>query len=255
MLCFLLPPSITTGQTSPPTFPDPAGLTWDIQLSGIDLDPLPPADVIEIDGDDASADDVTLLHEAGITVICYINAGAWEDWREDAGQYPEEILGNHYPGWPGERFVDIREMATLGPILEARLDTCVDKGFDAVDPDNVDTWQADTGFDLTAIDQIRFNRWLATQAHERGLAIGQKNAPELASALVDAFDFAVTEDCLADGWCEEMRPYADAGKPVLMVEYTDRDLGNDDICGLAEDTFGAVVIKHRELDAWSAHCQ
>jgi hypothetical protein len=254
VLCALLSPSTTTGQAPPPSFPDAVGLRWDIQLSEIDLDPPPAVDVIEIDGGDATADDVDHLHDAGVTVICYINAGAWEDWRDDAGLYPEEILGNEYPGWPGERFVDIRELETLGPILEARLDTCTEKGFDAVDPDNVDTWQADTGFDLTEFDQIRFNQWLAAEAHARGLAIGQKNAPELAAALVDGFDFAVTEDCLIDGWCEEMRPYADAGKPVLMVEYTDRNLDIDEICALAGESFGALVIKRRELDVWSMHC-
>jgi endo-alpha-1,4-polygalactosaminidase (GH114 family) len=256
ILCALLfpMPALANTQEPGPAFPGPNGLIRDIQLSEIDLDPVPAVTVIEIDGDDATADGVAALRDAGITAICYINAGAWEDWRADAGQYPDAILGNAYPGWPGERFVDIRDLDVLGPILEARLATCVGKGFDAVDPDNVDTYQTDTGFDLTEDDQIRFNRWLAAEAHARGLAIGQKNVPELADALVGEFDFAVTEDCLVDGWCNEMAPYADAGKPVLMIEYTDRDLTNDEICALAEGTFGSVVIKHRDLDGWSAHC-
>ena len=245
---------IAGAETAAPVFPAAADLTWDIQLSETDLDPMPAVDVIEIDGEAATTGQVDQLHEAGITVICYINAGAWEDWRADAGQYPEEIIGSAYPGWPGERFVDIRELDALAPILGARLDMCAAKGFDAVDPDNVDTFQADTGFDLTLGDQGRFNRWLATEAHARNLAIGQKNVSELALDLVDDFDFAVTEDCLVDGWCEAMQPYADAGKPVLMIEYTDRDLANDEICALASDTFGHVVIKNRDLDAWSAHC-
>ncbi len=237
-----------------PAFPSPAGLAWDIQLSEIALGELPPVGVVEIDGFDATAEDVAALHEAGITAVCYFNAGAWEEWRDDAGAYPDAIIGNAYPGWEGERFVDIRQLDVLSPILAARLDLCVDKGFDAVDPDNVDTYLTETGFPLTEADQLAFNRWLAGEAHARGLAIGQKNVPELAAALVASFDFAVTEDCLVDNWCGQMAPYADAGKPVLMIEYTDRDLTANELCTLAAGTFGAVVIKHRELDAWSAHC-
>ena len=142
----------------------------------------------------------------------------------------------------------------LGPILGARLDDCVAKGFDAVDPDNVDTYLTETGFPLTHEDQLAFNLWLAAEAHGRGLGIGQKNVPELAAELVETFDFAVTEDCLVDAWCDEMVPYAMAGKPVLMIEYTDRRLTMADLCDLAEGTFGSVVIKQRDLDAWSAHC-
>lgn len=235
-------------------FPDPAGLTWDIQLSTIALDDFSAVAVVEIDGSEATSEDVRALHERGMTVICYINAGAWEEWRPDAEEYPAAIIGTAYPGWEGERFVDIRQMDLLGPILAARLDDCAAKGFDAVDPDNVDTYNADTGFPLTAADQLAFNRWLAAEAHARGLAIGQKNVAELAVDLVDTFDFAVTEDCLVDGWCADMAPYATAGKPVLMIEYTDRDLSVAQLCDLAADTFGAVVIKQRSLDAWSAHC-
>jgi len=256
MLCLVVTVSMSPAAGwAAPSFPGPDGLTWDIQLAAVDLEPLPDVAVIELDGDEATAADVAALHEQGVTVICYFNAGAWEEWRDDADRYPGEIVGEAYPGWEGERFVDIRALDILGPILEARFDTCAGKGFDAVDPDNVDTYQAGSGFDLTQADQLRFNRWLAEEAHLRGLAIGQKNVPDLAAVLVDAFDFAVTEDCLVDGWCDAMRPYADAGKPVLMVEYTDRGLGNAELCDLAAGIpFGAVVIKHRELDAWSAHC-
>ena len=250
----LAPPTAAQSPTTGP-FPNGVDLTWDIQLAGIDLDRLTAVDVVEIDGAEATAGDVDALHDAGIFAICYVNAGAWEEWRADAARYPEGIIGSEYPGWPGERFVDIRALETLGPILESRLDTCAAKGFDAVDPDNVDTWDAETGFDLTRDDQLLFNRWLADQAHARGLAIGQKNAPDLAADLVDDFDFAVTEDCLVDDWCDAMQRYASAGKPVLMVEYTDRGLSDGEICALAEGSFGHVVIKHRDLDAWSAHCE
>ena len=58
-----------------------------------------------------------------IAVICYMETGAWESYRPDASRYPEEVLGNHVEGFPEERFVDIRQVDVLLPILEARLDT------------------------------------------------------------------------------------------------------------------------------------
>ncbi len=228
-------------------------VVWDIRLSDSDLSGLPSISVLEIDGAEAIAEDVVWLRDRGILPICYINAGAWEEWRDDADLYPENILGAAYPGWEGERFVDIRRLDVLGPILEARLDDCAAKGFVAVDPDNVDTYDADTGFPLSEADQVEFNRWLAQAAHARGLAIGQKNAPELAEDLAGTFDFAVTEDCVVDTWCADMEPYATLGKPVLMVEYTDRGLSVEEPCDMAEGTFGAVVIKERDLGTWSAH--
>ena len=60
------------------------------------------------------------------------------------------MLGKNYSGWPGERWVDIRRIKDLSPILTARLDLCAQKGFDGVEMDNVDGYQNKTGFDLNA---------------------------------------------------------------------------------------------------------
>ncbi len=237
-----------------------AGIAWDIQLAidpEADLVPPPePIAAIDLDGGETRAGTVDILHQRGIRVLCYINAGAWEKWRPDARDYPDAILGNAYPGWPGERFVDIRAMTVLGPILEARLDHCAALGFDAVEPDNIDTAYTDTGFTLTEHDQLVFNHWLAEQAHERGLAIFQKNVPELAADLVDTFDGAVTEDCAADGWCDEMATYLDADKPVLAIEYSDvTDSGEyANMCTDPALEKFSLILKNRDLDASRVAC-
>lgn len=255
VLAFVMPVAGSAREVTPSaTVFGAEPVMWDIRLSDGDLTGLPDITVLEIDGAGATAEDVAWLRAEGIVPICYINAGAWEEWRDDADAYPEEIIGAAYPGWEGERFVDIRRLDLLEPILEARLDDCASKGFAAVDPDNVDTYDTETGFPLTKADQLAFNRWLAQAAHDRGLAVGQKNAPDLADDLAGLFDFAVTEDCVVDNWCAEMEPYAALGKPVLMVEYTDRGYSAGDLCEMAAGTFGAVVIKGRDLGAWSAHC-
>ena len=57
----------------------------------------------------------------------------------------------------------------------ARLDLAQQRGCDGVEPDNVQSYDDDTGFELTAADQLAFNRRVADEAHARGLAVGLKN--------------------------------------------------------------------------------
>ena len=241
------------GVSNVPWHPAP-GLTWQWQLDDPEIEPIRKVDVYDIDGFGATKEMVGQLHALGIRAICYIDAGTWEDWRPDAGDYPAEIIGKSWPEWEGERFVDIRRLDLLGPILEKRFDLCAVKGFDAIEPDMIDTYEADTGFDISRNDQLAFNRWIADQAHALGLAIGQKNVPELTPELVDAFDFAITEDCLADSWCEQMQPYTDAGKAVFAAEYTDREMTLAKICPRLKALGFSGILKHRDLDAWLESC-
>ncbi len=59
--------------------------------------------------------------------------------------------------------------------VEARLDVAAEKSFDAVEPDNDDGFANDTGFPLSATEQLDFNRFVARAAHVRGLSVGLKN--------------------------------------------------------------------------------
>ena len=49
------------------------------------------------------------------------------------------------------------------------------KGYDGVEPDNVDRYVNASGFDLDADAQLAFNRFIANEAHARGLSVGLKN--------------------------------------------------------------------------------
>ena len=226
----------------------PQGVDWQLQLQG-ELDLSVDAPVYEVDGFDTSADTVARLHEDGRRVICYISAGSWEDWRPDAAAYPESVLGRSN-GWPGERWVDIRRLDVLRPLLSARLDMCRDKGFDAVDPDNVDGFTNDTGFRLTAADQLRFNTWLARAAHRRGLSIGLKNDLRQVRRLSRVYDFAVNEQCLQYDECHALRPFLKRGKAVLHVEY---ELPLSSICSQVPRSFSSLR-KHEDLRAWRQSC-
>ena len=157
--------------------------------------------MLDLDLFDTQARVIAQLKSRGIRTVCYMSAGSWEEWREDAELFPSEVIGNAYEGWPGEHWLDIRRIDLLAPLLGRRMDLCRAKGFDALEPDNIDGYTNDTGFPLGAKDQLRFNKWLASEAHERGLSIGLKNDADQADQLVGDFDWALTEDCFAEGGC------------------------------------------------------
>jgi endo-alpha-1,4-polygalactosaminidase (GH114 family) len=193
----------------------------------------------------------------GRKVICYISVGSWEDWRPDADQFPASILGNDYEGWPGEKWLDIRQIDLLAPIMRARFEQCKAKGFDGVEPDNIDGYTNDTGFPLTYQDQLNYNIWLTNEAHARGLSIGLKNDGDQAEDLLSYFDWVMTEDCFADDWCEEVDPFVTAGKAVFAAEYTDQmttDQFLSEVCPQARAMNFNAILKNRDLDAWRQAC-
>jgi hypothetical protein len=228
----------------------PVGTTWQWQLSGR-VDRSVKAEMYDIDLFDTSAATVKDLHRSGRRVVCYLDAGTYEPGRPDAGSFPAAVLGARVEGWPGERWLDIRRLDVLRPILKRRLDLCRRKGFDGVEPDNVDAYTNDSGFPLSAADQLAFNRFVAAAAHARGLSVGLKNDLDQAAALQPHFDWALSEQCFEYHECDALRPFARAGKAVFVAEY---HRSPRTFCARAR-TAGYVVIRKRlELDAWRQTC-
>lgn len=225
------------------------GTSWQWQLSGR-LDTSVRADVYDIDGFDHSGATVAELHRKGRRVVCYVSTGAWEDFRPDADRFPESVLGRGN-GWKGERWLDIRRTDVLGPLMEARLDMCRAKGFDAVEPDNMDGYRNRTGFPLTAADQLRYNRLVAKLAHDRGMAVGLKNDLDQIPQLVGDFDFAVDEQCAQYGECAQLEPFVAAGKAVFHVEY---ELPTGRFCAQSRRLGLSSMLKRYELGAWRRTC-
>jgi hypothetical protein len=194
--------------------------TWQWQLQGT-VNTGYAVDLYDIDLFDSDPSLIASLQSSGKTVICYFSAGSWENWRDDADDFPAEVLGNNLDGWPGEKWLDISS-GDLAPIMRARLDLAVTKGCDGVEPDNVDGYTNNTGFSLSAADQLAYNTFLANEAHTRSLLIGLKNDVDQAATLEPYFDFALNEECHEYDECDTLQPFTDAGKPVFNAEYADR---------------------------------
>ncbi len=226
------------------------GASFQIQLQGkIDLSVR--ADVYELDGFDTNARTIRTLHGLGRRAVCYVNAGAWERWRPDRKSFPRSVIGRELEGWPGERWLDIRRLDALGPIIRRRFAMCRRKGFDAVEADNVAGYGSKTGFPLGYRDQLRYNRFLARTAHGLGLAIALKNDLGQVRDLVSAFDFAVNEQCFQYRECDRLRPFSRAGKAVFVVEYA---LPRSAFCPQARRLGFTAIRKRVALDPWRVAC-
>jgi hypothetical protein len=200
--------------------PQPTAAPWQWQLQGkIDLSI--PAPVYDIDGFEASLRTVRRLHSRGRRAICYLDVGSWESYRPDRGEFPRSVIGRAYAGFPDERWLDISRFNLFEGPLKQRFAMCARKEFDAVEPDNLAGWESEnhTGFLITRADQLRFNRWVARQVHERGMAVALKNDGRQAEQLVESFDFAIVEQCFQYEECGLYRPFIAEGKAVFEAEY------------------------------------
>ena len=230
--------------------PAPTTHAWQYQLQGR-IDTSVPAHVYDVDGADVSAGTVLRLHRQGRRAVCYVDVGTWEDWRSDADRFPRRTLGKRVAGWSGERWLDIRRRADLQPIMEARLRRCREKGFDAVDPDNVNGYANATGFALTASDQLAYDTWVANAAHALGLAVGLKNDLDQAARLAPYFDFSVLEQCFQYRECAKADPFISARKAVVDIEYA---LPRSRFCDRARRMRLAAMRKRLSLGVWRRPC-
>ncbi|MHB8531254.1 MAG: endo alpha-1,4 polygalactosaminidase [Solirubrobacteraceae bacterium] len=202
-----------------------------------------PVAAYDVDGFETSAAQVAALHGEGRRVICYVDVGTAERFRPDYRSFPKAVLGRSN-GWPGERWLDIRKLGVLEPIMAKRFAMCAEKGFDAVEPDNIEAFSNRSGFPIAASDQLAFNEWVATAVHGLGMAVLQKNDGEQTPQLESYFDGALSEECNQFKECSSFAPYLQAGKPVLNAEYklkTTRFCAADDAAGIVGARFGLAL--------------
>ena len=197
----------------------PVGGGLDYQLGGA-YDPPAGVDIVVRDSTAAPA--------AGRYSICYLNAFQSQPAATPRllADSPELILtAGGSPvrdeNWPDELLFDtrsIQQRAGIAALLLPQIARCRANGFDAVELDNLDSYTRSAGL-LTADDNLALAALLVDGAHAAGLAVGQKNAADLAAGLAGTFDFAVTEEC--DRWQECELYTAAYGDHVLAIEYAD----------------------------------
>ena len=93
-------------------------------------------------------------------------------------------------------------------------------------------------------EATQFARALATIAHARHLAVGQKNTPQLGAerAAMVGFDFAVSEECARYAECDAYRNVY--GDHVLDIEY---DRPSFDITCREVGLVASVVLRDRQV--------
>lgn len=221
-----LPPG-SSGRTLPP-----AGAGFDYQIGG-DY-PLPAGTGV------VSRDWFAGAPAPSAYTICYVNAFQTQpeetgvDRPDETSAWPADLVLSDLaqdPSWTGEYLIDLSTAAKraraadwVAPMVQA----CKDKGFDAVEFDNLDSW---TRFEEIPSIQARmpfrrpagvaFAGLITEHAHGLGLAVAQKNTPQ----LIDngdhesiGFDFAVAEEC---GQYRECGDYtAGYDDHVIDIEYS-----------------------------------
>ena len=235
-------PSARTGVTLPPVHG-----RFDYQLGG----PYQPAEgvtIVERDHTEAPA--------PGVYNVCYINAfqtqpGDLDFWSKE---HPEVLLsrdGKHVedPDWPGEIVLDTSTDANrtvIAAVDASWMQRCANAGYRAVEPDNLDSWTRSQGA-LTQADGVALAVKLAAAAHVLGLAIAQKNTPQLESVGRDqvGFDFAVAEECQVYSECDA---YTDVyGAHVIEVEYADQPARFFTAACQARGSTISVIRRDREV--------
>jgi hypothetical protein len=209
-------PSTQAATVTPP----PTHAAFDYQIGGAYT---PPRGVKVVTRDH------TASPAAGLYNICYVNA--FQAQPDELASWPADLLLRDKNGkvvvdedWD-EALLDIRTPARRERVaarIDKWIDDCAGKGFDAVEPDNYDSYTRSRHL-LTANDATAFITLLSRHAHARQLAIAQKNTLELAGLRKQTgLDFAVAEECAEYDECGR---YAKAfDDRVVVVEYSDSGL-------------------------------
>ncbi|MDT8915971.1 endo alpha-1,4 polygalactosaminidase [Amycolatopsis sp. PS_44_ISF1] len=199
----------------------PAGAGFDYQIGG----PYEPPAGVEIVSRDHG-----VAPAPGLYNICYVNAfqsqprteAGWGDLllRDDHG----EVV--HDPEWEEEALLDIRKdtRQRVAERVEVWIDECAAKGYQAVEPDNFDSFSRSQDL-ISEDDAQQYIRLLSAHAHAKGLAIAQKNTSEFSGHRTgNGLDFAIAEECGQQKNCDEFT--AGFGRQVIVLEYTAKGLAN-----------------------------
>ncbi|WP_298255185.1 endo alpha-1,4 polygalactosaminidase [uncultured Arthrobacter sp.] len=220
----------------------PAGARLDYQLGGA-YEPATGVQVVVRDVSDPPA--------ADLYSVCYLNGFQTQpeesaSWGADGLVLLVDGVPLADPEWPDEFLLDTStadQRTAIAERIGVGLQECADKGYEAVELDNLDSYTRSDGL-LTLPDNLELAAMLVEHSHDLGMLVGQKNAAEESATFKDVgFDFAVAEQCVEFDECAD---YADAyGTAVLGIEYPEES-GVEDPC-TAPDRPESMVLRDRDL--------
>ncbi|MFE3825278.1 endo alpha-1,4 polygalactosaminidase [Streptomyces sp. NPDC059092] len=198
----------------------PAHAGFDYQIGGAYT---PPAGVSVVSRDREASP------AAGAYNICYVNA--FQVQPSELNQWDADLLLRDSAGnviideeWD-EAILDVSTAAKRDRIankVNGWIDGCAAKGFQAIEPDNYDSYDRSRGkFGTDAA--MAFITKLSAHAHSKGLAIAQKNTADLAEyRSTTGLDFAIAEECGEWNECGSFTEHF--GNNVIVIEYSSKGL-------------------------------
>lgn len=242
--CTVATVAVSSG-AAPALMLPPADGRFDYQIGGA----FTPASSVRI-----VVRDRTAAPAAGRYNICYVNA--FQTQPEAAGWWKanhDELLLRRRGAYVvdsawNEILLDTSTPAkrtAIAAIVGRWVDGCRRDGYQAVEPDNLDSWTRSKGA-LTMAAGKALAKLLIDRTHAAGLAIAQKNTAELGSSgKALGFDFAVAEECFANDECGR---YTKAyGAQVYEIEYTDNG-GTRNFTAACAARGASISIIYRDRD-------
>jgi Glycoside-hydrolase family GH114 len=217
--------SLLSGQAmatgGPAVITPPGNAKWDYQIGGV----YKPQAGVQVVSRDREAKPL-----AGAYNFCYVNTYQTQPqeikwWKAHHNNLLLQKDGKYVvDGFWGEVLLDTstaHKRQALAKIEDRWITGCKNDGFQAVEPDNLDSWTRSKG-QLTKEENFAFAKLIIAHAHSVGLAIAQKNAAgQTEIGAKDGFDFAVAEEC--GRWRECNRYIKAYGDDVFVVEYRRKD--------------------------------
>jgi len=252
--CLTITPSLPPNESSPslppndrsPSLPPndlyipPEDASWSLLAWGWNnggKDDVTNTLIVDVDYE-TSVNKINQLRTNEQIVLCYFSAGTLEKWRTDyknadttTKEQWDSLIVKKMGDW-NEWWLDFTgtNLSVLKELMSARLQKMKDIGCHGVEPDNVDCYdnsRCRNGRDKSTLkeDQIIYNKWLADEAHKRGMFIALKNAVGIIPDLVNHFDCAMNESCYRYNECDTYEPFIKKKKLVMNVEYATQNSG------------------------------
>jgi len=222
--------SLTTTSTTIVQIPQTS--TWSLLAWGFPdggKDTTTGMKVVDLDIDTQTNQIAPFLAQGHI-VMCYFSAGTLEPFRPDCqaneALWKSAVVGQMV-GWD-EGWLDITKLSLLQQLMLPRFIKAQQYGCQVIEPDNTDCsdntdcWGQIAGLTQKSANsyQTTYDKWLATTAHQYGMAIALKNTLSLIDVLGPSFDCAVNEQCQQYDECDSYQDFIASGKAVFQVEYT-----------------------------------